>query len=138
MLFDTNVISELRKGPRMDARLHAWFEGVPDEEIHLSVLVLGELRRGVEAIRGRDTKQAAALDRWLTRLAAYHADRILPIDATVAYEWGRLPARRTASVIDTLMAATALVHGLILVTRNVKQIDWTGVMYVNPFVATRS
>ncbi len=136
MLFDTNVISELRKGPRANPRLLAWFREVPDEEIHLSVLVLGELRRGVEAIRTRDTRQAAALERWLERLAADHAERILPVDAAVAHEWGRLTARRAASVIDTLMAATALVHGLVLVTRNVKHVDWTGVAYVNPFETT--
>ncbi len=136
MLFDTNVISELRKGPRANPRLLAWFREVPDEEIHLSVLVLGELRRGVEAIRTRDTRQAAALERWLERLAADHAERILPVDAAVAHEWGRLMARRAASVIDTLMAATALVHGLVLVTRNVKHVDWTGVAYVNPFETT--
>jgi len=136
MPFDTNVISELRKGPRANPRLLAWFREVPDEEIHLSVLVLGELRRGVEAIRTRDTRQAAALERWLERLAADHAERILPVDAAVAHEWGRLTARRAASVIDTLMAATALVHGLVLVTRNVKHVDWTGVAYVNPFETT--
>ena len=136
MLFDTNVISELRKGSRANPRLLAWFKEVPDEEIHLSVLVLGELRRGVEAIRTRDTRQAAALERWLERLAADHAERILPVDAAVAHEWGRLTARRAASVIDTLMAATALVHGLVLVTRNVKHVDWTGVAYVNPFETT--
>ena len=136
MLFDTNVISELRKGPRANPRLLAWFREVPDEEIHLSVLVLGELRRGVEAIRTCDTRQAAALERWLERLAADHAERILPVDAAVAHEWGRLTARRAASVIDTLMAATALVHGLVLVTRNVKHVDWTGVAYVNPFETT--
>lgn len=133
LLLDTNVVSELRKGPRADARVLGWFETVPDQDVHLSVLVLGELRRGVEAVRARDTKQAAALDRWLTRLAADHAERILPVDAAVADEWGRLTAKRSASVVDTLMAATALVHGLVLVTRNVKHVDWTGVAYVDPF-----
>jgi predicted nucleic acid-binding protein len=133
LLLDTNVVSELRKGPRADARVLGWFETVPDQDVHLSVLVLGELRRGVEAVRARDTKQAAALDRWLTRLAADHAERILPVDAAVAHEWGRLTAKRAASVVDTLMAATALVHGLVLVTRNVKHVDWTGVAYVDPF-----
>src|SRR5207249_3717367 len=92
-----------------------------------------ELRRGVEAIRARDAKQAAALERWLTRLETDHAERILPVDAPVAHEWGRLAARRTASVIDTLMAATAIVYGLTLVTRNVKDVAWTGVTYLDPF-----
>jgi toxin FitB len=133
LLLDTNVLSELRKGERANTRLRAWFAGVPDDEIHLSVLVVGELRRGVEAIRARDAKQAAALERWLTRLETDHAERILPVDAPVAHEWGRLAARRTASVIDTLMAATAIVYGLTLVTRNVKDVAWSGVTYLNPF-----
>jgi predicted nucleic acid-binding protein len=133
LLLDTNVVSELRKGSRANVRVLGWFETVADQDVHLSVLVLGELRRGVEAVRARDTKQAAALDRWLTRLAADHAERILPVDAAVAHEWGRLTAKRAASVVDTLMAATALVHGLVLVTRNVKHVDWTGVAYVDPF-----
>jgi toxin FitB len=135
VLLDTNIVSELRKGRRANARLRAWFDPVPDSDVYLSVLVLGELRRGVEAVRGRDRRQAEALDGWLTRLATDHAERVLPVDAAVADEWGRLSARRTASPIDTLMAATALVHGLVLVTRNVKDVGWTGVPYLNPFEA---
>jgi predicted nucleic acid-binding protein len=135
LLLDTNVVSELRKGKRADGSLRSWYAGVPELDIHLSVLVLGELRRGIEAIRGRDATQAVALERWLRELAAAHADRILPVDAPVAEQWGRLTAMRKASVIDTLMAATALVHGLVLVTRNVKDVRWTGVACLNPFTA---
>lgn len=137
LLLDTNVVSELRKAERADARLLDWFNDVADEEIHLSVLVIGELRRGVETIRKRDAAQAAMLERWLTRLTATHADRIVPVDGRVADQWGRLTAIRTGSVIDTLMAATALVHGLVLVTRNVKDVAWTGVSYLNPFLPAR-
>ena len=137
LLLDTNVVSELRKAERADARLLDWFSDVADEEIHLSVLVIGELRRGVETIRKRDAPQAAMLERWLTRLTAAHADRIVSVDARVADQWGRLAAIRTGSVIDTLMAATALVHGLILVTRNVKDVAWTGVSCLNPFLPAR-
>ena len=132
-LLDTNVVSELRKRERANATLLEWFNGVADDEIHLSVLVIGELRRGVEAVRKRDAAQAAALDRWMGRLVARHAERILPVDATVADRWGRLAAMRAASVIDTMMAATALEHGLVLVTRNVKDVAWTGVSYLDPF-----
>lgn len=135
LLLDTNVLSELRKGARADARVRAWFENVSPEEIFLSVLVLGELRRGIESIRRRDAAQAAALERWLTRITTGHGERILSIDGTVADRWGHLAARRAASVIDTLMAATALVHGLVLVTRNVKDVAWTGVSCLNPFAA---
>lgn len=137
LLLDTNVVSELRKAERADARLLDWFNDVPDEEIHLSVLVIGELRRGVETIRKRDAAQAATLERWLTKLTATHAERIVPIDARVADQWGRLAAIRTGSVIDTLMAATALAHGLVLVTRNVRDVAWTGVSYMNPFRPAR-
>jgi predicted nucleic acid-binding protein len=133
-LLDTNVVSELRKRERANARLLEWFHGVADEEIHLSVLVIGELRRGVEAVRKRDAAQAAAFDRWMGRLVAHHAERILAVDGTVADRWGRLAAMRAASVIDTMMAATALEHGLVLVTRNVKDVAWTGVSYLDPFV----
>jgi predicted nucleic acid-binding protein len=133
VLLDTNVLSELRKGPRANARVRAWFAGVASEEIHLSVLVVGELRRGIERVRSRDTRQAASLERWLSRVVTDHGDRILPIDGRVAEEWGRLTAVRAGSVIDTLMAATALVHGLVLVTRNVRDVAWTGVPHLNPF-----
>jgi len=136
LLFDTNVLSELRKGARANSRLRGWFDGVSADEVYLSVLVVGELRRGVELVRRRDTKQAAALERWLTRVTSDHAERILPIDGPVADQWGRLTAKRPGSVIDTLMAATALVHGLVLVTRNVKDVAWTGVFCLNPFEAT--
>ena len=133
-LLDTNVVSELRKGKRANSRVLEWFNEVADDEIHLSVLAIGELRRGVETIRKRDPVQAAALDRWVSRLVANHAERIVPVDGPVADRWGRLAAIRAASVIDTLMAATALEHGLVLVTRNVKDVAWTGVSYLDPFV----
>ena len=138
LLLDTNVVSELRKGPRANARLRTWFDDVAAEELHLSVLVIGELRRGVELVRRTDPRQAAALDRWLGRVVADHAGRILPVDGRVAEEWGRLTAVRAGSVIDTLMAATALVHGLILVTRNVRDVSWTGVRCLDPFGAVPS
>jgi toxin FitB len=133
LLVDTNVLSELRKGDRASTHVRAWFEDVPPEEIFLSVLVVGELRRGIESIRRRHPKQAAALERWLARITIDHSERILPIDGQVADQWGRLTPKRPGSVIDTLMAATALVHGLVLVTRNVKDVEWTGVSCRNPF-----
>lgn len=136
-LLDTNVLSELRKGERASPRVLEWFTEVADDEIHLSVLAIGELRRGVETVRKRDAVQAVALDRWVARLVANHAGRILPVDSRIADRWGRLSAVRPASVIDTLMAATALEHGLVLVTRNVRDVAWTGVPYLDPFAAGR-
>ena len=135
LLVDTNVLSELRKGAQANVHVRGWFEGVSADEIYLSVLVVGELRRGIELVRRRDAKQAAALERWLTRVTTDHAERILPVDGRVAEQWGRLTAKQPGSVIDTLMAATALVHGLVLVTRNVRDVALTGVSSLNPFEA---
>ena len=135
LLLDTNIVSELRKGGRADPGVRVWFESVNDFEIHLSVLALGEIRRGIERIRSKDPKQAISLDRWLQRLTREHADRILPVDRRVAEQWGRFSAGRSGSPVDALMAATAFVHELTLVTRNTRDIAWTGVAYLNPFDA---
>lgn len=132
-LLDTNVLSELRKGRRCNPGVTAWFSEVADADLGLSVLVVGEIRRGIEAVRRRDEARATALDQWLARLLRDHGERILPVDRQVAEEWGRLTAVRAASVVDVLLAATARVHGLTLVTRNVRDVQWTGVSCVNPF-----
>ena len=132
-LLDTNVVSELRKGRRCDPSVAAWFSGIADADLCLSVLVIGEIRKGIEAARRRDAAKAAVLDHWLARLIRDHGERILPVDLQVAEEWGRLTAARTMSLVDALLAATARVHGLTLVTRNVRDVQWTGVSCVNPF-----
>ncbi len=132
-LIDTNVLSELRKGQRCDPRVARWFAAIPPEDVFLSVLAVGEIRRGVERIRRRDVRSARVLEAWLRRLVAEHSDRILPIDHAVAEESGRLSVPDPIPVIDSLMAATARVHGLTLATRNVKDIKRTGVASVNPF-----
>ena len=136
-LLDTNVISELRKGDRADPNVLAWFSGLNDDEILLSVLTVGEIRRGIESIRLRDRDAAAALDGWLHQLIAQHKDRILPIDQRVADEWGRLNVPDPLPVVDGLLVATAKVGGLTLATRNVRDIERTGVSYVNPFDSPR-
>ncbi len=133
LLLDTNVVSELRKGERADTRVRAWFESVADTDLHLSVLVVGELRCGIERVRTKDAKQAAAMERWLQRLTREHAERILPVDRRVAEQWGRFAAERNGSPVDVLMAATAHVHELVLVTRNTRDVAWTGVACINPF-----
>jgi len=89
LLLDTNVLSELGKGPRANVHLRGWFGGVSADEVYLSVLVIGELRRGVELVRRRDARQAAALERWLKRVSGDHAERILAVDGEVADKWGR-------------------------------------------------
>jgi len=101
-------------------------------------LVIGEIRRGIETIRRRDVRSAEALDRWLAAILRTHAGRILPVDAAVAEEWGRLDARGRFPAIDGLLAATALVHDLTFVTRNVADVSRAGVALLNPFEAART
>jgi predicted nucleic acid-binding protein len=132
-LLDTTVISELRKGGHADSNVTAWFTGVPDEEIFLSVLTIGEIRRGIKNVRRRDPDSVAALDRWLVVLSEAHADRIVQIDRAIAEEWGRMSLPDPLPVIDGLLAATARVLGLALVTRNIADVKGTGVELLNPF-----
>ncbi len=132
-LLDTNVISELRKGRRCDPGVAAWFAGIAADEIYLSALTIGEIRKGIESIRLRDSRSAAALETWLEELVTDQEDRILAIDRTVAEEWGRLAVPDPLPVVDGLLAATARVHRLTLATRNVKDVERTGVTCLNPF-----
>jgi toxin FitB len=134
-LLDTNVISELRKGERADANVRAWFDELGDEEIYLSALTIGEIRRGVESVRRRDPDSAAALDSWLARLGEAYRDRILPVDRTIAEEWGRMSVPDPLPVVDGLLAATAKVAGLTFATRNVADVEAAGVELVDPFSA---
>ncbi len=136
-LLDTNVVSELRKGSRADKSVRAWFRGVDDESLFLSVLVVGELRRGVESIRRRDLAAATSLDRWLETLVAAYSDRILSVTMEVAAVWGRFNVPDPLPVIDALIAATAYVHDLVVVTRNTSDIGRTGVPFVDPFAPAR-
>lgn len=132
-LIDTNVISEVRKGARCDPHVSAWWSTLNDADIYLSVLVLGEIRKGVERTRPSDPAQATALEKWLDSIVESFSDRILPIDQAVADEWGRMSAGRPVSTIDSLLAATAKVHQMTLATRNVSDIADLGASYVNPF-----
>jgi predicted nucleic acid-binding protein len=132
-LVDTNVISEIRKGTRCDQHVASWFAEIDDDEIHLSVLVLGEIRGGIEKLRSRDPVQAATIAAWLTRVVDSCAERILPVDRYVAETWGRLVARRPLPVVGGLLAATALVHRMTLVTRNERDVIGLGATILNPF-----
>lgn len=132
-LLDTNVISELRKGERADANVMAWFSELADEEIFLSVLTIGEIRRGIENVRRRDPDSGAALDSWLARLGEAHLERILPVDRAIAEEWGRMNVPDPLPVVDGLLAATARVIGLTFATRNVADVEGSGVELLDPF-----
>ncbi len=132
-LVDTNVISEVRKRERCDGAVAAWWRSVADADLFLSALVLGEIRQGLERLRARDAVRASALERWLADVAAAFAGRVLPIDAAVAEEWGRISARRPTPVVDGLLAATAIVHGLTLVTRNVADVAHAGAKVLDPW-----
>jgi len=136
-LVDTNVISELRKGGKCDTSVASWFDALSPDGIFLSVLSIGELRRGIELIRRRDPAATGALEEWLEGLVRDHGERILPIDREVASQWGRLSVPNPLPVIDSLLAATAKVHGLTLATRNTKDLERTGVKCVNPFEKRR-
>lgn len=132
-LVDTNVVSELRKRERMSAHVSEWYAAVDPGSLWLSVLVLGEVRRGIENIRRRDRPSARALDRWVAGIERGHQGRILAVDRAVADEWGRLDAAFGLAPIDGLLVATARVHDLTLVTRNTRDVARTAVRCLNPF-----
>ena len=132
-LLDTNVLSETRKRDPV-AAVARWIAATQPGRMHVSVLTLGEIEQGIARIRGRgDQSQASALNRWLSDLEAGFEDRVLPVTLPVAAAWGRQQYARPVPVIDGLIAATARVHGLTVVTRNVKDFAVAEVDFFNPF-----
>jgi toxin FitB len=133
-LLDTNVLSETRKRQPAEGVIE-WITATPPERLHVSVLTLGEIEQGIARIRGRgDRQQAAALEGWLREVELGFADRILPVTMPVASTWGRQQYARPLPVVDALIAATARVNGMTVVTRNVKDFEQSGVEVLNPFV----
>ena len=132
-LLDTNVFSELRPRPNRDPGVLSWFATVNEADLFTSVIVLGEIRRGIEKIRASDAAFAARLEAWLTTLKADYADRALPVDSAVADVWGAFARRQLPPEPDGLIAATALRHGMTLVTRNVDHVAGTGVATLKPW-----
>lgn len=132
-LLDTNVISEIRKRDRAHPNVARWVARTPVNEIGTSVVVLAEIRRGIELKRRSDPKQAEVLDRWFAQMRTRVGERVLPIDEPIAETWAVMSVRHPLPLIDGLLAATAKVHGLTLVTRNVDDIARTGVSIVDPF-----
>ena len=116
-------------------RVKAWLSSVASTDLFTSVLVVGEIRRGVERLRRRDTEQANLLDEWLTTLKQQFADRVLPVTIEIAEEWGRLNVPNPLPTIDGYLAATANIRGLTLVTRNTRDLARTGVALLDPWAA---
>ncbi len=135
-LVDTNVISEARKRSKANRGVRNFFKQVIEEQsrVYISVVTLGELRRGVELIRHRgDTRQANQLEKWLETLLAEYRDRILDINQDIAQLWGRLRVPHPENALDKQIAATALIYDLTVVTRNHQDFISTGVRLLNPF-----
>ncbi len=132
-LLDTNVVSELRKGKNADANVQVWFARHVADELWLSALVVGELRRGVELRRRRDQAAGERLAEWLDSITSEFGDRILSVTMDVCERWAQLSVADPLPIVDGLLAATALERNLVLVTRNVSDVERTGVALVNPF-----
>jgi len=134
-LLDTSAVSEIRRG--RDLNVAAWAGQAHNADLYLSVLTLGEIRTGIERLRGRDAAQAQVFAAWLAELRDCFVQRILPIDARVADEWGRLNAPSERATADALIAATARVHQLTVVTRNTADFDGCDVALLNPWQPRR-
>jgi len=132
-LLDTNVVSELAKA-RPNPRVITWLGSVPSTDLFLSVITLGEIRKGIEQKRVRSLQDAARLEAWFTTLVLRYRSRILSFDEQSADQWGRVMALHpTVPVEDSQLVATALQHDLTFATRNVRHIAQTGVAFVDPF-----
>ena len=130
-LLDTNIVSELRK-PRPQAAVISWLESIDDSDLHISVVTLGEIQAGIEITREQDAAKAAEIEAWADQVAA--AYNVLPMDAATFRQWAKLMHRQSDTVYeDVMIAATALVHKLTVVTRNVGDFRRFGVPMLNPF-----
>lgn len=132
-LLDTNVVSEARRG---SLEALNWLSPMTSEQLFLSVLTLGEIERGVLKLAKKDANVGKCLAEWLTIIRADFESRLLPVTDDIALAWGRMSLGRSIGVADTLIAATALVHGMTLVTRNVRDFADCGVRLVNPWAET--
>ena len=131
-LIDTVVLSELRK-PQRDARLTAWVARQRTTDLFVSVITIGEIERGISRQRATDPDFAAALAAWLDRVLALYGERVVPFDLQIVRRWGQLSAALGNDSADLMISATALEHGLTVVTRNVSDFEPTGVATLNPF-----
>lgn len=133
-LLDTNVLSEIRKGPqRARPEVDQWWLGMRDRELYLSVMTLGEIRKGIDRLGARDVAQTLALERWLDEVKTTFRERVIDVSLAVAERWGKLQAMRSLPEVDALLAASALEHDLTLVTRNEGDFQGLGIRVLNPF-----
>lgn len=135
-LIDTNVLSELRK-PRRDPGVASWIRTVPGSELYLSTITVAEIERGIERQRAVDPAFAEQLAQWLELTLRAFSERILPLTVNIARRWGRLSAEIGNKELDLAIAATALEHGLTVVTGNTRHFEPTGVSLLNPFRSRR-
>lgn len=134
-LLDTNIVGELRKGTRCNSVVMNWYRQAAIEASFISVITLGEIRKGIESSRRTDLVKAQVLERWLKELESSFEEHILPISVQIADIWGRFVHRGDVADIDGLIAATAAHHGYTVATRNTRDFQRCGVDYINPFEA---
>jgi toxin FitB len=133
VLVDTNVVSELKRGRHADPRVVAWFSKMPVERVFTSVIVLGKVRRGIELLARRDKRQAELLERWYASIREHLANRILAVDEPVMMIWSKISVPHMLPAYDGLIAATALAHGMTVVTRNALDYQRAGVDVIDPW-----
>lgn len=132
-LLDTNVLSEIRKGKNGNAAVREWWSGTEVSDLHISVMVVGEIRRGIDRLHPRSPARVRELENWLVSVIHAFGERLLNVDRNVANIWGTMTVGRTLPLVDGLLAATALAHDLTLVTRNTKDIKDCGARLFNPW-----
>ena len=134
-LLDTNVVAELRRTSRCDSTVMAWYLRDAIDDSYISVMTMGEVRKGIESSRRKDLTKAKSLERWLNELELSFEDRILPVSVEIADIWGRFVYRDDVDPIDGLIAATAAHHGHTVATRNERHFQRCSVDFINPFKA---
>ena len=138
-LLDTNVLSEIRKGPRRARpEVYQWWLGMCDQQLFLSVMTIGEIRKGIDRLGTRDASQSLILERWLSEVKYAFRERLIEVTLSVAEHWGKLQAVRSLPEVDALLAASALEYDLTLVTRNEADFAGLGIRILNPFIASRT